>query len=84
LAIEKYIRIFRYMKEIFKFVGNLILLYLVYQAFKWVWNSGIVGKIAIIIFFILGLMNSFRPGGSQSPLLKNHKVSYPNYVHLVE
>ena len=84
MAIEEYIRIFRYMKGFFKLIGNLLLLYFVYQAFKWVWNSGIVGKIAIIIFFILGLMNSFRPGGSQSPLLKNHKVSYPNYVHLVE
>ena len=72
------------MKAFFRIISSLILLYFVYVVFKWVWDSGVIGKIAIIIFLILGLMNAFRPGGSESPLLKNHKVKYPNYVHLVE
>ena len=72
------------MKAFFRFVGSLILIYLVYLAFEWIWKSGIIGKIFVISFLILGLWNATRVGGSKSPLLKNHKVSYPNYIHLVE
>jgi hypothetical protein len=72
------------MKAFFRFVGSLILIYLVYLAFEWIWKSGIVGKIFVILFLILGLWNATRNVSDGSPLLKNHKVKYPNYVHLKE
>jgi hypothetical protein len=72
------------MKQFFRFLGSLILIYLVYLAFEWMWKSGIVGKIFVILFLILGLWNATRNVSDGSPLLKNHKVSYPNYIHLVE
>ena len=72
------------MKQFFKFLGSLILIYLVYLAFEWMWKSGIVGKIFVILFLILGLWNMTRNVTDGSPLLKNHTVSYPNYIHLVE
>jgi hypothetical protein len=72
------------MKQVLKFLGSLILIYLVYLAFEWLWKSGIFGKIFVIMFLILGLWNATRVGGSKSPLLKNYKVSHPNYIHLVE
>lgn len=72
------------MKQVLKFLGSLILIYLVYLAFEWIWKSGVVGKIFVVLFLILGLWNATRNVTDGSPLLKNHKVSYPNYIHLVE
>jgi hypothetical protein len=72
------------MKQVLKFLGSLILIYLVYLAFEWMWKSGVVGKIFVVLFLILGLWNATQNVTDGSPLLKNHKVSYPNYIHLVE
>jgi hypothetical protein len=72
------------MKEFFKFLSNMLLIYFVYLMFKWIWESGVLGKIFVIMFLILGLWNATRNATDTSPLLKNHKVNYPNYVHLVE
>jgi len=72
------------MKAFFRFVGSLILIYLIYLAFEWIWKSGTIGKVFVILFLILGLWNATRNVTDSSPLLKNHKVNYPNYIHLVE
>ena len=73
------------MKEFLKLISSLLLIYYLYLLFKWVWESGVVGKIVIIIILALGVYNSYKINikGDYSPMFE-HKVSYPKYVHLKE
>jgi hypothetical protein len=60
LAIEEYIRIFRYMKEIFQLIGKLIFIYFIYLAIKEIWNSGIIGKIILLSMLAFGLYTKWE------------------------
>lgn len=73
------------MKEFLKLISSLLLIYYLYLLFKWVWESGVVGKIVIIIILVLGVYNSYKINikGDYSPMFE-HEVSYPKYVHLKE
>ena len=73
------------MKEFFKFLGNLFLIYIIYLLFKRIWKSGIIGKIFVILILLLGLYNSYKINikDDYSPMY-NYDVEYPGYVHLKE